>query len=201
MSGDINERLISRISNRGERPSRTSAVALEPEVRTPIGFIPVTPVNDADRLDLPERGPADAGSALLGPYLFQWRYNVRYEDIHAFHDWLISYERELQKLCPHHFTYLGTYFIALNACGQIGRSQYCTLWRHAHHGGVMQLCFGKEEKNKIVKGCKDADGEATFREREDRFLRLLRELISFQDESSPNRESQLYQLASHMGRI
>jgi hypothetical protein len=195
MTGDINERLISRIGNRGEGPSRPCAIALEPEVRTPIGFIPAAPV--ANRMNLSKMEPAPAKGEFLGPFLFQWRYNVRYEDILAFHDWLAAYELRLQQLCPWHFSYLGTHAGALGSNGNTGYGQYSTLWLHAHQGGVLHLTFGAEEQDYVEKKL----GKEQFRQHEDEYLRLLRELISFQDETSPTRESQLYQLAREIGRV
>jgi hypothetical protein len=197
MTSDINERLISRIGNRGEQPSRPCAVALEPEVRTPIGFIPAAPVTDESRMNLPPITSAHAKGHLLSPFLFQWRYNVRYEDIHAFHDWLTAYEPRLQEIGPWHFSYLGTHASALGANGNTGSGQYSTLWLHGHQGSVLHLTFGADERKHII----DTEGEKEFRQREDEYLRLLRELISFQDESSPARESQLYQLATNIGRV
>jgi hypothetical protein len=184
MSQDINQRLIARIGQRDGRSTSPRAVSLEPEVRTPIDVVPVTQPRDDQRRPLNELPPLKSDEPSVGPYLFEWQYNVRVETIGAFHDWLSIYETELWKLCPKHFRYLGTFEALFGPSGQSPTGRYRTLWQHADLAGTLHLLRGKQE------GAPD-------REVEDRFIKLLKELISFQDTSTSSvRNSQLYQLVT-----
>jgi hypothetical protein len=177
---DINRELLSRIRSRMERPGHLRATALEPEVRTPIDIVPVAQPENTDRRDLPE---LDTSGPLLGPLLLEWQYNVRLENINAFHDWLVQFESKLQQLCPNHFRYLGTFEAPFGANWEAPSGRYRTLWQHADLAGTLHLLRSKRQGPN--------PGE------EDAFFRLLNELTSFQDTDSSVRSSQLYQLVTN----
>jgi len=183
---DISNQLLSRIRSRGGQPGHLRATPLEPEVRTPIDIVPVAQPDDPNRRDLP---PLDAPGPLLGPLLVEWQYNVRLENINAFHDWLGQHQGRLQELCPNHFRYLGTFEAPFGPNWQSPSGRYRTLWQHADLGGTLYLLRSNQQKAEI--------GEEANARDEDEFLRLLSELTSFQDTDSSVRSSQLYQLVTN----
>ena len=181
MTEDINRRLIARIGKRQGRSTWPRAVATEPQVRTPIDILPIMQPDGAERLEL---RALDQSASSLGPYLFEWRYNV--EDVTAFREWLGIYETRLRELCPAHFRYLGTYEALFGASTPLSGGRYHTLWQHADLAGTLHLQRLQQDFQK--------DGGEKFLEDEDYFLKLLGELISFQEKTSPARANQLYRL-------
>jgi hypothetical protein len=207
MTKDINQRLIARIGKRQGRSTWPRAVSMEPVVRTPIDIVPITQPDDGDRRELSALPAFSPDAPSFGPYLFEWQYNVRQDALSAFRDWLGFYEDDLRRRCPDHFRYLGTFEAVFGPSGQGPGSRYRTLWQHADLAGTLHLlrrqqAFRKydqslEEGQKLSKYDKRKlmEERSAFLGNEDYFLRLLRELISFQDTSSAVRASQLYQLA------
>ena len=179
IADDISRQLLARIRNRAEQPGHLRATALEPEVRTPIDIVPVAQP-ETDRRDLP---PLDRAAPLMGPLLVEWQYNVRLENINAFRDWLVQFEDRLQRLCPDHFRYLGTFEAPFGPNWEAPSGRYRTLWQHADLAGTLHLLRSKRQ---------GANGRE-----EDEFVRLLNELTSFQDTELLVRNSQLYQLVRH----
>jgi hypothetical protein len=187
MSQDINQRLIARIGGRVGRSTWPQAVSMEPEVRTPIDIIPVTQRNGVERRELKPLPALDPGAPSLGPYLFEWQYNVRVASIDAFRDWLKASEDNLRRYCPDHFRYLGTFEALFGPSGQSPFGRYRTLWQHADLAGTLHLLRRKPQE--------DQTPEEEIQE--DLFIKLLKELISFQDTSESSlRNSQLYQLVT-----
>src|SRR5215213_1556031 len=194
MSQDINQRLIARISRRVGRSTWPRAVSMEPEVRTPIDIIPVTQRDDVERRELNPLPKLDPGAPSLGPYLFEWQYNVRVASIDAFRDWLKEFEDDLRRYCPGHFRYLGTFEALFGPSGQSPLGRYRTLWQHADLAGTLHLLRRKppqkdqtrEEEIEDDLSREEEIEEDLSREEEieeDLFIKLLKELISFQDTS------------------
>ena len=192
MTGDLDKRLISRIGARKGRRGRSRAITMEPEVRTPIDIVPTPLPADGDRPNLEAVPALDPYAPQLGPYLYEWHYNVRQDLIGAFRDWLANYEQELRQLCPDHFRYLGTFEALFGTVWQHPSGRYRTLWQHRDLGGTRYLLNRRQVLDDHAG--KRADGE--LREREDRFHQLLAEFRSFQDASSVGAGSQLYQSAT-----
>jgi hypothetical protein len=187
MTEDINRRLIARIGKRHGRSTWPRAVAMEPQVRTPIDIVPITQPDEGNRRPLSAVTPFDPNAPSFGPYLFEWQYNVRVESVNAFHDWLANYEVVLRRLCPEHYRYLGTFEALFGPNGQSPGGRYRTFWQHADLAGTLHLLRGTQEKYSTTD--------------EDEFIKLLKEFISFQDTSSSSvRSSQLYQLSTSPGR-
>jgi hypothetical protein len=208
MTKDINQRLIARIGQRQGRSTWPRAVAMEPQVRTPADFVPITEPDDEDRRELGALPAFNPDAPSFGPYLFEWQYNVHEDALAAFRDWLGVYEKDLRRLCPDHFRYLGTFEAVFGASGQGPGSRYRTLWQHADLAGTLYLLHRRttfqkyDQSQEDVKKLSDDEKQKLAAERrallddEAYFLKLLRELISFQDTNSAVRASQLYQLAS-----
>jgi hypothetical protein len=208
MTEDIDQRLIARIGRRQGRSTWPRAVAMEPQVRTPIDIVPITESDDEDRRELSALPAFNPDAPSFEPYLFEWWYDVHEDARGAFRDWLGIYETDLRRLCPDHFRYLGTFEAVFGASGQGSGSRYRTLWQHADLAGTLYLLrrratFQKYDQNQeAVEKLSDDQKKELIAERrallddETYFLKLLRELISFQDTSSAVRASQLYQLAS-----
>ena len=182
MSDDIKQRLIDRIASRDGRARSPQAVRLEPEVRTPIDVVPLTQPRPGTTTDLPTFNPLQAIDGLVGPFLFEWQYNVPLDSVDAFRAWLAAYEETLRQLCPDHFRYLGTFEGLFGARGQSKDGRFRTLWQHAAIAGTLHILRGNQQSDK--------NGE-------DEFIKLFKELISFQDTSPKSkRRDQLYQLLS-----
>lgn len=190
MTGDLDKQLISRIGARGGRRSRTRAITMEPEVRTPIDIIPVPDPNDAQRPNLQMVPPLNPDAPDLGPYLYEWHYNVRQDLIGAFRDWLVNYENELRQHCPDHFRYLGTFEALFGTVWQHPSGRYRTLWQHCDLGGTRYLLNRRQvQEDPKTSAEKLSESEA-------RFSQLLAELRSFQDTNSGGAGGQLYQSAA-----
>lgn len=177
MSEEIKQRLLARIGRRDGRSSWPWAVNMEPEVRTPIDIVPIRQPHGALHRTFTALDDKDTP-----PYLFEWQYNVRLASIDAFHNWLGIYERDLRDLCPKHFRYLGT-FQALFGPSKPSGGRYRTFWQHADLAGLHLLRSNKKDLSEDAK------------DNEEKFIKLLTELISFQDTRELSaRSSQLYQL-------
>ena len=188
MDEDINQRLIARIRARERGAGASRAVAMEPQVRTPIDIVPA---KQPQRLKLESLDPIDGKSPLCGPYLFEWQYNVRFDSVDAFHDWLSLYEEPLRTRCPSHFRYLGTFQALFGPSAPAESGRYRTLWQHKDLAGTLHILRSRGDDE--VDGQK---GEASDPD-EDLFLKLLREFISFQDTGGSSvRSNQLFQLVT-----
>jgi hypothetical protein len=122
---------------------------------------------------------------------------VRVASIDAFRDWLKEFEDDLRRYCPDHFRYLGTFEALFGPSGQSPLGRYRTLWQHADLAGTLHLLRRKPPQKDQTREEEIEEDLSREEIEEDLFIKLLNELISFQDTSESSlRNSQLYQLVT-----